>query len=319
VITGDKKIAAVFIDTSLALYPDSVFDPDGQGGDTAFKSWAINTAGGSGAYITDTGYFLPGIDPIPNSGGSGDATNGGFKGAMVKFDSNINDGFELGEVVGFSGDMDPNSVAGMAKSGTLGIDTAAVQSWDIGGISGHEMIGSEFTVLFDDGSTASGQLMSDGSNAGSIAVAAEGLALNSVSLNVNGFSPEQIGTYNDVPSVIVSGEPGQLVRVTLTRGFNPVTNETNGIAAIVEARLDRYDFKVNNAFDEQSVDITIGLDGTFDATNLFDYSAAVGTSKGSFDGDTTADIGFVASTIATIFGDVVATSPVTYPIYLIYE
>jgi len=318
--TGNKKISAVFIDASSALYPDSVFDPDGQGGDTAFKAWAVNSSGNSGAYVSGTGYFLPGEAPIANSGGSGGASNGGFKGAMVKFNPNIDDGFEQGEIVGFSGDMDPNSIAGMDRDGALGIGDGAIQNWDVGGISGHEMIGSQFTVLFDDGTTATGQLMSDGSNAGSIAIAVQGLAaVNNLSLSVNNISPGETGTYTSAPSVIVTGDPGQLVRITLTRGLNPVTNQANNIAALVSDRLERYDFKVNNAFDEQSVDVTIEANGMFDASDLFDYGPAQGTSKGSFSGDTTADIGFVASVITTTFGYAAAISPVTEPIYLIHN
>ena len=78
----------------------------------------------------------------------------------------------------------------------------------------------------------------------------------------------------------------------------------------------RYDFKASNAFDEQSFDVTIGANGTFNASNLFNYGTASGTGKGSFAGDTVAPIGFVASAIGTVSGDVVATGPVTAPIYL---
>ncbi len=280
---GGKKISAIFIDVTGALYPDTVFDPDGQGGDTAVKPWAVNTSGGTGGYVTGSGYFLPGQAPIPNSGGSGGASNGGFKGAMVKFNPTVDGGFQFGEVVGFSGDMDPNSIAGMTK---FNVDSGAIQGWDVGGVSGHEMIGSRFTVLFDDGTTASGQLISDKSNSGSIAIAQQGLAQEQVSLVVNGTGAGGVGTYGGTtPSVIVSGDPGQLVRITMTRGFDPVTNTSNGIDALVSERLARYDFKVNNAYDEQSVDVVIGSNGTFDASALFTYGAASGTTKGGFTGD----------------------------------
>ena len=318
--TGGKKISAIFIDVTSALYPDSVFDPDGLGGDAASKAWAVNTAGNTGAFIGGGtgGYFLPGVDPIANSGGSGGPSNGGYKGAMVKFNANNSGGFEGGEIVGFSGDMDPNSIAGMAKSGANGVDPGAIQGWDVGGISGHELIGSLFTVLFDDDTTASGQLGSDKSNAGSVAVASQALTPSSVSLTVNGVIPGSTGTYGGVlPSVIVTGEPGDVVRITLSKGLDPVTNNTNGIADLVEARLDRYDFKVSNAFDEQSVDVIIGDNGTFDASGLFDYDDANGTGKGGFTGDDVAPIAFVASVMTNIGGSELAPAgPVTAPIYL---
>ncbi|MGS4946639.1 malectin domain-containing carbohydrate-binding protein [Meridianimarinicoccus sp. RP-17] len=320
--TGDKKISAIFIDVSSALYPDSVFDPDGLGGDAAARDWQIGTDGigtsPTGAFVSGSGYFLPGVDPIPNSGGSGGPSNGGFKGAMVKFNASNNGGFENGEIVGFAGDMDPNSIAGMDKSGTNGVDTGAIQGWDVGGISGHELIGSLFTVLFDDNTTASGQLSSDKSNAGAVAVASQALTSSNVSLTVNGVIPGGTGTYGGTtPSVIVTGEPGDVVRITLSKGLNAVTNDSNGIADLVEARLDRYDFKVNNAFDEQSVDITIGASGTFDASNLFDYDDANGTGKGGFTGDDVAPIAFVASVMTNIGGSELAPAgPLTTPIYL---
>ncbi len=313
---GSKKISALFIDVTGALYPDSVFDPDGLGGDNAAKAWAVNSAGSTGGYVGGGvgGYFLPGQAPVPNAGGSGGPSNGGYKGAMVKFNPDVDGGFQFGEIVGFSGDMDPNSIAGMSKAN---VDSGATQSWDVGGISGHELIGSLFTVLFDDGSTASGQLISDKSNAGAIAVAAQGLAPKEVSLVVNGTTEGGVGTYGGTPpTVIVEGDPGQLVRITMTRGFDPVTNPLNGIDGLVTQRLSRYDFKANNAYDDQSVDVTIGASGTFDATALFKYGAASGTAKGTFGGDKTASIGFVASAIGTIGDDVVALGPVTAPIYL---
>jgi hypothetical protein len=314
--TGGKKISAIFIDVSSALYQDSVFDPDGLGGDNAAKSWQINSAGNTGAFITGTGYFLPGIDPIPNSGGSGGASNGGFKGAMVKFNAASNGGFELGETVGFSGDMDPNSIAGMAKAD---VDGTAILSWDVGGISGHELIGSLFTVLFDDGTTASGQLASDGSSAGSHALATQGAAPAAApGIAVNGFQPGQNGTYGGtLPTITVTGNPGDKVQITMTKGFNPVIETDNGIADLVEERLARYDFKANNAFDAQTKIVTIGADGTFDASTLFDYDDAINNNVGSgtFAGDDVAQIGFVATKVQD-GGAQLPIGPTTAPIYL---
>ena len=314
--TGDKKISAIFIDVSSALYQDSVFDPDGLGGDNAAKSWQINSAGGTGAFISGNGYFLPGVDPIPNSGGSGGASNGGFKGAMVKFDASSNGGFQNGEVVGFSGDMDPNSIAGMTK---LSVDGSAILSWDVGGISGHELIGSLFTVLFDDGTTASGQLASDGSSAGSRALATQGAAPAAApGIAVNGFQPGQNGTYGGtLPTITVTGTPGDKVQITMTKGFNPVVETDNGIADLVEARLARYDFKANNAFDAQTKIVTIGADGTFDASTLFDYDDAINNNVGSgtFPGDDVAQIGFVATKVQN-GGAQLPIGPTTAPIYL---
>ncbi|PSK80470.1 Calx-beta domain-containing protein [Limimaricola soesokkakensis] len=311
--SGGKKISAIFIDVTSALYPDSVFDPDGLGGDNAAKPWQINSSGGTGAYVSGSGYFLPGEDPIPNSNGSGGASNGGYKGAMVKFTATADGGFQAGETVGFSGDMDPNSIAGMAKGD---VDGTAILSWDVGGISGHELIGSLFTVMFDDGTTASGQLASDGSSAGSHALATQAPGASAPGLAVNGINPGQTGTYGGtLPQITVTGNPGDLVQITLTKGFNPVTETDGGIADLVNARLARYDFAANNAFDAQTVTVTIGQDGTFDASTLFDYDDAVNNNvgSGSFAGDDVQAIGFVATKVAA---NGLPLGPTTRPIYL---
>lgn len=322
--TGDKKISAVFIDVTSALYQDAVFDPDGKGGDNAFKSWGVDTEGGTGAYVSGGtgGYFLPGADPLANSTGTGQASNGGFKGAILKFDPNVNGGFATLETVGFSGDMDPNSIAGLDKNGSNGVDTGAIDGWDVGGISGHELIGSTFTVLFDDGSTAYGQLASDGSAAGAQALAAQGgTQANAPVLTVNGVGAGGTGTYGGTtPQVLVSGTPGDVVRITMTKGFDPVTNTNNGIDALVEDRLDAYDFKASNTFDSQTVDVVIPVGGTYDASNLFDYDDAVANNvgDGTFPGDDVAQIGFVASVVDPSNGNL-PISGVTTPVYLTNE
>ena len=308
---GDKKISAFFIDVTEALYPDSVFDPDGAGGDDVAKAWAVNSAGGTGGFVDGSGLFLPGQDPLPNTTGTGQASNGGFKGALIKFDATQDGGFETGEVVGFSGDMDPNSIAGLTKGD---VDTAAIESWDVGGISGHELIGSSFTVLFDDGTTATGDLISDLSASGSYTRATQGPSAGAPGLSVGGVQAGGTGTYGvTAPEVIVTGQPGQTVRVTLTKGLDPVGNTANGIDALVEARLDRYDFKASNNFDSQSFDVTIGSNGTFDASDLFDYVDAPANSKGGFQGDDVAPIGFTAAVIGQ---DGLPLSETTDPIYL---
>ncbi|MGD1859643.1 MAG: malectin domain-containing carbohydrate-binding protein [Leptolyngbyaceae cyanobacterium] len=301
--TGGKNIAAIVVEVGDALYPDIVFDPDGAGGDSVGKALTINTQGGTGAFTTGTGYVLPGADPLPNTTGTGVASNGGFKGALLKFTD-----FGNGETVGFSGDMDPNSIAGLPKSI---VDNGTILGWDVGGVSGLEMIGSTFAVLFDDGTTATGVLTSDGSVSGAQALADQGApAPEIIGLTVNGTSEGALGTYgSSVPTVIVTGDPGETVRVTMTKGFNPVTNTTGGVAQLVEARLADDDFNANNAFDSQTIDVVIPGSGSIDIGGQFDYNDAV---AGAFAGDNIADITFVAAAIdpQTKFAKGPATAPI---------
>lgn len=314
--TGDKKIAAVFFDVTTALYGDSVFDPDGKGGDTTFKEWAINSDGNTGA-IQPSGYehyFLPGADPDPSNPND----NGGFRGALVKFSATDDGGFTNGEVVGFSGDMDPNSIAGFDKGGAAGVDTGSVPAWDVGGVSGAELIGSNVYIKFTDGSTASGQLMSDGSQAGAQVQITEASPNLTAELSVNGVSSGGQGTYGGVvPSVIVSGPAGEWVRVVMTKGHQPVANDQNNIVDTVEERLADKDFPANNAAEFQIVDVQLGASGTADVSQAFTYGDFLnGTS--SFGGDDTLPLGFVASVIDNPnTSEGLALGPVSQPIYMV--
>jgi hypothetical protein len=314
--TGDKKIAAVFFDVTKALYGDSVFDPDGKGGDAVAKEWAINSDGDTGA-IQPAGspgyehYFLPGTDPEPENSDN----NGGYRGALVKFSATANGGFSNGETVGFSGDMDPNSIAGFAKSS---VDTGSIPNWDVGGISGAELIGSNVYIKFTDGSTASGQLMSDGSQAGAKVLVSEAPPNLIAELSVNGLSAGSKGAYGgDVPSVIVSGPAGEWVRVVMTKGHQPVANNQDGIADTVNTRLADKDFPANNAAEFQFVDVQLGASGTADVSQEFTYSSFLNGTSG-FDGDDTLPLGFVASVIDNPnTSDGLGLGPVSQPIYLI--
>ena len=277
--TGDKQIAAVFMDFRSALYGDSVVDFDGTGGDTAAKKFGIDGTNTVGGFfdndVADT-YFFPGEAPdeAPSVTGQGviSPVSGGWRGLLVKFDG-TEGGFGNGKSVGFSGDMDPNSVAGLPKGGDFNILSGAIDGWDVGGVSGAEIIGSSFTVLFDDETTATGYLGSDDSQAGSVGEAVEGRAAQTATVTVNGFGSAVQGVYGGtVPEIVVTGAQGDVVKVTLTKGFDAVTNPT--IDSLVESRLldAQPAFPANNAGDFQTVNVTIGADGTVTVpAGAFDY------------------------------------------------
>ena len=309
--TGDKEITQVNIDVTNALYPDSVFDPFGVAGDTASKPLTINTGGG-------TGVIAPNNDSYIGAGGTA-----GFEEIQLLFDENVNGGFEPGETVGFSVDMDPNSVAGAQKNL---LDAGSSPAWDVGGVSGAELIGSTFTVTFADGTTASGQLQGVGNQAGSQALASQDASNTSVSLAVNGLEAGDVGTYDaGGPSVIVNGPAGQTARIVLTKGFiQPVTNEFfNGNASqqayapTLQAQLDALaaaDFPANNAVEFQTVDVVL-TGGNQDISDQFDFS---GIANFNFAGEDQVPLGFVASIIDPSNNDL-SLGPVTQPIYLTFE
>ena len=310
--SGDKKIVALNIDVTDALYPDTVFDPFGLAGDTVAKQLTINTDGDTGVVVLpqgSEGYYI---------GAGGTA---GFEGIQLEFDQNVNGGFEPGETLGFSVDMDPNSIAGAQKSP---LDAGTSPSWDVGGVSGAELIGSTFSVTFEDGTTATGQLQGTNNQAGSQALASQNITDIPVTLTVNNLNEGGVGTYDaNNPVVIVNGTAGQTARVVLTKGFiQPVSldpfingNQTQqDFAPVLQSQLDDLaasDFPANNAVEFQTVDVLLTGEDQ-DISNLFDFS---GVADFDFDGEEQLPLGFVASAIDPNNNNLPIGS-VTQPIYL---
>ncbi|MGF1521357.1 MAG: hypothetical protein ACFBSF_03445 [Leptolyngbyaceae cyanobacterium] len=309
--TGTKKIAQVDIDVTGALYPDSVFDPFGLAGDTVGKALKIDTNGGTGIVAPSNASYI-------GTGGTA-----GFEGLQLRFNEAVNGGFESGETIGFSVDMDPNSIAG-ARKGVL--DAGTSPAWDVGGVSGAELIGSDFTVTFTDGTTATGQLQGVGNQGGSQALASQDSPNIAVSLQVNGLGAGDIGTYDaEGPRVVVNGPAGQTARVVLTKGFiQPFTNEFfNGNASdqayapILQAQLDALaasDFPANNAVEFQTVDVVLtGAD-----QDISDQFAFADVAAYDFVGEDQLPLGFAASVIDPT-NDNLSLGPVTEPIYLEFD
>ncbi len=179
----------------------------------------------------------------------------------------MNGGFKPGEQMRFSVDMDPNSIAGSTKSV---VDGGSEPAWDVGGVSGAELIGSTFTVTFTDGTTASGQLQglfnSDGTpgpgrGAG---IASQDISGGTVDLQVNGLAPGGTGSYAaGGPQVIVDGPAGETARIVLAKGFiqpgdNPSPiNSTSRSSTPNSTPLAASDFPANNAVEFQVVDVVL--------------------------------------------------------------
>ena len=322
--TGDKRIVAVYFDHSTALYTDSVWDADGTGGDSAFKDLQIDLDTGTEVVAPnpDNIYFQPAQDaanpdPLFADGVAEGDADGGFRGLLLTFNASADDantGFTNGEEVRFSGDMDPNSIAGFNKST---VDSGSNPSnWDVGGVSGAELIGTTITVMFSDGTTATAQLMGDDSQGGAQALITQDSPEETVTLTVNGVGEGGTGVYDETdPVVTVTGEAGSTVRVVLTKGHNPVENTQSNAKAIVEQRLADEAFQANNAAEFQTADVLIGEDGT--ATVTFDYDDIDNSITQPFAGDDQLPLGFVAAVIDPENGDL-PLGPVTAPIYLTF-
>ena len=144
--TGTKVVTKVEIDVSGAVLKDAVFDPFGLAGDTVAKALTINSAGNTGVVAPNNNASDPNNATYVGAGGTA-----GYEGIVLTFNQATAGGFQSGETVTFSVDMDPNSIAG-AKKSTL--DAGTSPNWDVGGVSGAELIGSSFTVTYADGTTS---------------------------------------------------------------------------------------------------------------------------------------------------------------------
>ena len=295
--TGNKTIAQVDIDVTNALYPDSVFDPFGLAGDSTSKPLTIDTNGNTGIIAPSNASYI----------GIGGAA--GYKGLRLTFDSNVNGGFQSGETIGFAIDMDPNSVAGTQKAP---LDAGASPTWDVGGVSGAELIGSSFKVTFTDGTTAIGQLQGNNNQAGAQGLASQNFPNLPVSLTVNDLTAGGVGSYNSSGvSVIVNGPTGKTARVVLSKGFIQPFTPYNQTLANQLAVLAAKDFPANNSVEFQTVDVLL-TGGNQDISSQFNLS---GVPIYNFAGEDKLALGFVASVIDPTSSNL-PIGPVTQPIYL---
>ncbi|MFP4693539.1 MAG: hypothetical protein ACLFM2_06715, partial [Halothece sp.] len=310
---GDKNIEQVEIDVTDALYPDSVFDPFGLAGDTTSKALTINSSGNTGVVSPNNDASDPNNPTYIGSGGTA-----GYKGIRLFFDESVDDGFNPGETLGFSIDMDPNSIAGSNKTT---IDNASDPTWDVGGVSGAELIHSTFTTTFSDGTTASGQLQGVGNQGGSRGLASQDSPNSTASLTVNGLNPGEVGTYSeDGPRVFVNGPEGEVARIVLTKGFiqpNSRNENYDSLSDDLKAQLDalaQEDFPANNAAEFQTIDWILNGEPQ-DISDQFDFS---GLANYDFTGEDQLPLGFVASIINSDHNDL-PLGAVTDPIYLTFD
>lgn len=308
---GNKDIVEVKIDVTSALFPDSVFDPEGLAGDSVAKPLQIDQD-------MKTGVVLP--EKAKQETYLGEGGDKGYRTLRLTFDPNNNSGFNPSEELGFSIDMDPNSIAGTEKKP---IDEAGSPKWDAGGISGAELIGSSFVVTFSDNTKARGQLFSTATQAGSQGIATQAPNSLEATLSVNGMTAGEVGTYSSAgPKIIVSGPAGKTVRVVVAKGFiQPVVAYKETLHQQLAA-LSAMPFPANNAVEFQFFDFVLTSKPTdissqfdFSGVKLYDFSASP-DKPFSVDEDKVS-LAIVAAVIDPQKN--LAMGQVTAPIYLTYK
>uniref|UniRef100_A0A7S4DVS9 Uncharacterized protein n=1 Tax=Lotharella globosa TaxID=91324 RepID=A0A7S4DVS9_9EUKA len=287
---ASENIQAILIDVTDCVMSDSVFDPDGTAGDAGFLALKFKgsdqTYGGESVFKFFQDPPFNGDPVIQEVAGS----TGGYKGLYYEFPTPL----AKGQVMRFGVEMDGNSIAKVAddkwKLGAYLDD--AQKTWNLGGISGSELIGSRFYVKFQNGATAMGHIGSDGYKAGGKAKAKYRSSEKSVIIKfvtdtgIIRSDEKRIGQYGGVvPALQIEGQQGAQVRISILKGFNPVLNDakypnnTLGVRGLIEERLHRGSpqFPVNNFYDVQSRDYILGDNGKVciqDFDENFNFSPA---------------------------------------------
>lgn len=321
--TGTKAIEFIEIDVADALLPDAVFDPYGVAGDSTGKALTLNggSDGGTGLVVPAGGFGGTAADGTVYVGTGGIA---GYEKLRLDFTS-----FTAGKSLVFGLDMDPNSIAGATKSTLDSGATLAGSNWDVGGISGAELIGSSFTVGYADDTTSVGQLQGQGTGqqSGAKALSTQAAGASSVVLTVNGLGAGAEGSYGAAgPTVTISGQAGETARVVVAKGFIvpfvnnfPDTDDPTEYHDQLDAQLATLassGFPANNFVELIYADVV--LDGTVqDITAMFDFAnvaaydlATVGLNEGQL------PLGFAAS-VVDVATDL-PKGPVTAPIHLVF-
>ncbi len=212
--SGNQKINKVTIDLRTAIFPDMVFDPFANAGDSVGKAFELNanSAGGS-------------ITPSYVS-----AHDGGFDILEIAFNS-----FDPNDNITFSIDVDPTTINGSNPPGPN----------HSGSISGIELIGSTVTFEFDDGTVLTTQpFIKNGSDTGS-ANAAKPIKAATPSIEVLGVTTVPADTTEANHTVRISGPNGSNVELLVIEaslytagvpggGFDIDPYEANTVTKITE-------------------------------------------------------------------------------------
>ncbi len=228
---GDEQLVELRIDLTTAVFSDMVFDPFGSAGDRVAKDLTIDARPGVGF----DGHEYEG----PH--------DGGFDVLILKFY-----GFDRGDEVLFSVDVDPTSIAGVGAPGP----------GDAGSVGGLELVGATITATFHDGTVLTNQVsrMNDpggggATHSGGVAVLRPGLP-DRPALAIQGISS---------PAVVTAA--GQTVRVNgpVGRPYILMVIESGLFTeGVPNGGFDLDPFESNTAVTVREYRGTVGLDGTAD-------------------------------------------------------
>ncbi|MET0271347.1 MAG: calcium-binding protein, partial [Sphingomonas sp.] len=193
--TGQKDIASITFNLATTNLRNILFDPAGTAGDLTAKNLTIDSSGNTGAVqpaARDYSIFAGG-------------RAGGYEAMTISFNAAVAGGFNAGETVKFSIDIDPTSIKDSGVDG------------DAGSISGAELTGATVIVTYADGSTQTSAIFGDGSQGGAKATWSETEPAAPV-LSIGGLSSGSVAVTTQTQTVSVSGAANATVKVMVTTG-----------------------------------------------------------------------------------------------------
>ena len=238
-----ERLTELRIDLSTAVFPDMVFDPEGNAGDTVFKDLTADVR---------IGLSLAGWEYAGPHGG-------GYDTLVISFQN-----FDQGDRFEFSIDIDPTSITGVSAPGPH----------ETGSVGGLELVGATVTATFDDQTVLVNQVYraeddgGAGSNhSGAVTHLRPGLPQRP-GISIPGVSPPVVvGQQNQ--TLRVSGPPGRQVEISVIEG---------GLftAGVPGGGVDLDPFEANTALTVRTYAGTIGPAGMVDIPILLSRSAPEG-------------------------------------------
>jgi hypothetical protein len=222
--SGGQQLTSVTIDLSGSILAGMVFDPAGAAGDTVAKGFTVD--GQVGSFTVSSATF-----------GNGSNT-AGFKTLTLQLQ-----GFDPGETLQFSVDVDPASIQGVAAPGP----------GEAGSVAGVELTGA--AVAFSFGTTTlTNELFKEPSSAGGATVLAKGGLPATPTVTVTGVSGTT-GTVSSVEQTVnISGPAGATARVLVMEGGA----FTQGVPA---SAPDLGPFEANSAVNVTTYDVLLDSQG----------------------------------------------------------
>ena len=246
--SDSQDIVSITLDLSTAIFPDLVFDPLGNAGDTTAKGFSFDSENDGGNTVAISNY--PFNDAATPFSGSHD---GGYDVMTIDFDS-----FQPGQTLKFSVDVDPTSIQGAGDPGPS----------DSGSVSGLELVGATVTVKFADNTELTGQVYRI---LGSDVVSEVTLSTTpqpAPEIEAIGF--DGAATVGDANQTIrVTGNPGAEVSLLIVEGGFYTGN--GGIDP------DPDPYEANRALDVNEITATIGTDGFVDVPVNLTYTEVDGS------------------------------------------